>query len=79
MKNVRTQAKERSPVCLLSGCCLQEGAAGEEGLGWPSPVLGLRCFVCARIVKDTDVQNPRIIILSQIFNRIGSSQTCIFM
>ena len=43
------------------------------------PSAGLALFVCARIVKDTDVQNPRIIILSQIFNGIGSSQTCIFM
>lgn len=32
------------------------------------PSAGLALFVCARIVKDTDVQNPGIIISNQIFN-----------
>ena len=77
MKNVRSQAKERSPVCLR--LLFTRRSCWGRGFRMAQPSAGLALFVCARIVKDTDVQNPRIIILSQIFNGIGSSQTCIFM
>lgn len=33
------------------GCCLQEGAVGEEGLEWPSPVLGLPCLFMQELLR----------------------------
>lgn len=36
MRNVRTHPKERSSLCPARGCCLLEGAAGEEGLDGPA-------------------------------------------
>lgn len=68
VRNVRTHPKERSSLCPARGCCLLEGAAGEEGLDGPA-----QCWVClvdyARITKGTDVQNPGIIILIHVLSR----------
>lgn len=76
VRNVRTPPKKG--VLFAGGCCLLQGAVGEEGLDGPA-----QCWVClvdcARITKDTDVLNPGIIILIHVLSRTRRPQICMFM
>ena len=44
-------SRRKRGVRFAWGCCLQEGAAGEESLEWPSPVLGLPCLFVQELLR----------------------------
>lgn len=68
VSNVRTHPKrKRSPLQthpFAWGCCLLEGAAGEEVLLGPAQCWNCLVDYVQGSLKDTDVQNQRIFILN---------------